>query len=214
MPLNDSCVRQVIKIRILTHHGNEYYCTMSSVMVYGTTQWEEMGRALEENEQQVTIVKRVLDGVSSQEKEKGQDKPLNAADANATAAAASKTGAQYSYFTRTKVQKLTSPLCRRRKRHCSCRRFYSSACQRNGALCRGKCLLQSRCSVYLLFEYKSTKTDAAAVSTAAHANATVPSAATSASFNATAAAASKADNASKPSDMSQALNFSALRMLY
>jgi hypothetical protein len=98
-PLNSSCVcvcvRQVLKIRILTHHGNEYYCTMSAVMVYGTTQWEEMGRALEENEQQVTIVKRVLDGVSSQEKEKGQDKPLNAADANATAAAASKAGAQF-----------------------------------------------------------------------------------------------------------------------
>ena len=103
-------MRQVIKIRILTHHGNEYYCTMSAVMVYGTTQWEEMGRALEENEQQVTIVKRVLDGVSSQEKEKGQDKPLNAADANATAATASKAGAQFSWFTRTKVQKLTSPL--------------------------------------------------------------------------------------------------------
>jgi len=109
-PFNYSCLRQVIKIRILTHHGNEYYCTMSAVMVYGTTQWEEMGRALEENEQQVTIVKRVLDGVSSQEKEKGQDKPLNAADANATAAAASKAGAQISWFTSTNVQKLTSPL--------------------------------------------------------------------------------------------------------
>jgi len=62
----------------------------------------------------------------------------------------------------------------------------------------------------LLFEYKSTQTDAAAVSTAAHANATVPSAATNASANASAAAASKADNASKPSDVSQVLNFRAL----
>ena len=60
---------KVIKIRVLTHHGNEFYCTMSSVQVYGTTQWEEMGRALEENEQQVKIVKRALDGGSDDEEE-------------------------------------------------------------------------------------------------------------------------------------------------
>ena len=53
---------KVLKIRVLTHHGNEFYCTISSVQVFGTTQWEEMGRALEENEQQVKIVKRALDG--------------------------------------------------------------------------------------------------------------------------------------------------------
>lgn len=53
---------KVIKLRLLTHHGNEFYCTMSSVQVFGTTQWEEMGRALEENEQQVKIIKNALDG--------------------------------------------------------------------------------------------------------------------------------------------------------
>ena len=62
----------------------------------------------------------------------------------------------------------------------------------------------------MLFEYKSTKTDAAAVSTAAHANATVPTAATNANANATAAASSKADTSSKPSDVSQVLHFRAL----
>ncbi|KAJ1471446.1 SUN domain-containing protein, partial [Baffinella frigidus] len=29
-----------LKIRIISHHANEFYCTMSSIKVWGTTQWE------------------------------------------------------------------------------------------------------------------------------------------------------------------------------
>uniref|UniRef100_A0A7S4JF46 SUN domain-containing protein n=1 Tax=Guillardia theta TaxID=55529 RepID=A0A7S4JF46_GUITH len=54
-----------LKIRVLTHHGNEFYCTLSSIQVYGTTQWEEMGRMLDENEHHVDIVKRALVGGDS-----------------------------------------------------------------------------------------------------------------------------------------------------
>ena len=84
--LKTPMMAKVLKIRLLTHHGNEFYCTMSKVQVYGTTQWEEMGRALEENEQQVEIVKRALDG--KEEKEGEKDKENAAADAAASAAAA------------------------------------------------------------------------------------------------------------------------------
>jgi hypothetical protein len=76
---------KVLKIRLLTHHGSEFYCTMSKVQVFGTTQWEEMGRALEENEQQVEIVKRALDG---KEEKQNKEKESAAADAAASAAAA------------------------------------------------------------------------------------------------------------------------------
>lgn len=35
-----------IKIKLLSHHANEFYCTLSSVKVFGTTQWEEMSRSV------------------------------------------------------------------------------------------------------------------------------------------------------------------------
>ena len=70
---------KVLKIRVLTHHGNEFYCTISSVQVFGTTQWEEMGRALEENEQQVKIVKRALDGGAAEDSEEAGEHGKQAA---------------------------------------------------------------------------------------------------------------------------------------
>ena len=82
--LKTPMMAKVLKIRLLTHHGNEFYCTMSKVQVFGTTQWEEMGRALEENEQQVEIVKRALDG---KEEKQNKERESAAADAAASAAA-------------------------------------------------------------------------------------------------------------------------------
>ena len=76
---------KVVKLRLLTHHGNEFYCTMSSVQIFGTTQWEEMGRALEENEQQVKIIKNALDG-NAGESEGEEEAAAGAGNETASAA--------------------------------------------------------------------------------------------------------------------------------
>jgi len=66
---------------------------MSSVQVYGTTQWEEMGRALEENEQQVKIVKRALDGSADQDEAAAVAAAQAAADERDVNVAAADAGA-------------------------------------------------------------------------------------------------------------------------
>ena len=66
---------------------------MSSVQVYGTTQWEEMGRALEENEQQVKIVKRALDGSADEDEAAAVAAAQAAADERDVHGAAADAGA-------------------------------------------------------------------------------------------------------------------------
>ncbi len=58
--LRKPLLAKYIKIRVLSHYGNEFYCTLSSVRVYGNTQWEEMARHFVVNEEFVEQAKRRL----------------------------------------------------------------------------------------------------------------------------------------------------------
>lgn len=64
--LRTPVMAKYLKFRFLSHHGSEFYCTLSSIRVYGRTQWEEMGRMLDANEEVVEEAKRRLDGKASQ----------------------------------------------------------------------------------------------------------------------------------------------------